>query len=87
MCAPGCVRLAGVLGACKQRAHEGLPQLPQLPLPRLPIGLSPTAVFADDALPKGPHPAHRLDMLTGGLLICAKTRSAAASLTRQFEAR
>ncbi len=41
---------------------------------------------ADTAMPR-PHPAHRLDTATGGLLICSKTRSAAAALTAAFERR
>ncbi len=41
----------------------------------------------EDALPGGPSPAHRLDRLTGGVLVLAKTKSAAASLTVQFEQR
>jgi len=41
---------------------------------------------APDALPR-PHPVHRLDKLTGGLLVCAKTMPAAVALSRAFEQR
>lgn len=51
------------------------------------INTPPVHLWPDGALPGGPHPAHRLDMLTGGIMIWAKTRSAAAFLTRQFESR
>jgi len=41
---------------------------------------------APGALPR-PHPVHRLDKLTGGLLVCAKTAPAAVTLNRMFEER
>ena len=31
-----------------------------------------------------PHPVHRLDGLTGGLLVCAKTMVAAVELSKAF---
>jgi 23S rRNA-/tRNA-specific pseudouridylate synthase len=43
--------------------------------------------LAAEALPGGAHPAHRLDQLTGGVMLFVKTRPAAAALARQFEAR
>ncbi|MCO6489851.1 MAG: RluA family pseudouridine synthase [Phaeodactylibacter sp.] len=48
----------------------------------LQYNLSPTPV--DDALP-WPRPVHRLDALTAGLLLVAKSRTAAIQLGRQFE--
>ena len=46
--------------------------------------LSPTGRF--DPLPR-PHPVHRLDDRTAGLVICAKTRTAARALGADFEER
>ncbi len=46
--------------------------------------LRPCAIF--DALPR-PHPVHRLDDRTAGLVICAKTRTAARRLGADFEER
>lgn len=61
----------------------------------LPLVLSPAQPGDDGGAAAGgpdrgdfaPNPAHRLDRLTGGLLAVAKTREAAAALTRQFESR
>lgn len=50
----------------------------------LPANLAPSA--EPDAMP-WPHPVHRLDGPTAGLLVVAKTRAAAADLGRQFETR
>ena len=50
----------------------------------LPHNLSPSP--APDALP-WPRPVHRLDVRTGGIVLCAKTASAHAHLGRQFEER
>ena len=50
----------------------------------LPANLTPSP--RADALP-APHPVHRLDSPTGGLLLIAKTATAAMELGRQFEQR
>jgi len=50
----------------------------------LPANLAPSS--ASDALP-WPHPVHRLDVRTGGIVLCAKTASAHVFLGRQFEER
>jgi 23S rRNA pseudouridine1911/1915/1917 synthase len=50
----------------------------------LPHNLKPTEL--PDSFP-APRPVHRLDSATSGLLIVAKTRSAAAELGRMFESR
>ncbi|MBT4816585.1 MAG: RluA family pseudouridine synthase [Lentisphaerae bacterium] len=50
----------------------------------LPANLTPSP--QPDAMP-WPHPVHRLDGPTTGLLVVAKTRSAAANLGQQFETR
>lgn len=44
------------------------------------------ATTAPDALP-WPHPVHRLDIRTGGLVVCAKTASANVGLGRAFQHR
>lgn len=50
----------------------------------LPANLTPSR--RADALP-APHPVHRLDSPTGGLLLVAKTAEAAMALGQQFESR
>lgn len=50
----------------------------------LPPNLTPSPCL--DAL-RRPHPVHRLDAPTGGLLLIAKTASAMVSLSRQFQER
>jgi 23S rRNA pseudouridine1911/1915/1917 synthase len=50
----------------------------------LPANLAPST--APDVLP-WPRPVHRLDVRTGGIVLCAKTASAHVHLGRQFEER
>jgi 23S rRNA-/tRNA-specific pseudouridylate synthase len=45
-----------------------------------------TAFAAADALPAA-CPVHRLDAMTGGLVLCARTLTAAQRLTQAFENR
>ena len=39
---------------------------------------------ADHGVLPRPHPVHRLDGLTGGLLVCAKTMVGAVELSKAF---
>lgn len=48
--------------------------------------LTPTPEGVEGALSR-PRPVHRLDELTGGLLVCAKTRMAMTALSAAFEKR
>jgi 23S rRNA-/tRNA-specific pseudouridylate synthase len=75
-------------GGANNRGHGRDTLLSALPHVLTPSNISDVKMIEEGHVPlKRPHPVHRLDRPTSGLVVVAKTKYAAVHLARQFEFR
>ena len=75
-------------GGTKNRGHGRDTLLSALPHVLKPSNISDEMLIEEGHIPlKRPHPVHRLDKPTSGLVVVAKTKYAAVHLSKQFEFR